>query len=253
MMDRSFLSDAAVVAASREFVCIRLATYESASEAKVLTSIYQSRSGLLENTVFALLAPDGKTLLARSGRTPREAVGGAPDEAVKGLAAKLKELSGRYPGTAPVGAALPVLADLRRGMNVAACEIQPLLGIAAGSDEARKKIEQALLPLVWSADFAGRFAVARAKDPAEAAQYVDGGLKSDGVFVVQPDAFGQKGRLLAFAPGGDRDAMAAALKQGLQQFVAEPKDSRRHIDEGMRRGIRWTSEIPVSDPMAPKR
>jgi hypothetical protein len=253
MMDRSYLSDPAVVTASREFVCIRLATYESASEAKVLASVFQSRSGLLENTVFALLAPDGKTLLARSGRSPREAVGGTPDEAVKALAAKLKELSGKYPGSAPVGAALPTLADLRRGLNVAACEIQPLVGIVAGGDESRKKIEQALLPLIWSGEFAGRFAVARAKDLAEAAEYVDGALKGDGVFVVQPDAFGLKGRLLAFVPGSDRDAMAAALKQGLQQFVAESKDSRRHIDEGMRRGIRWKTEIPVTDPMAPKR
>jgi hypothetical protein len=253
MMDRSFLSDPAVVAASREFVCIRLATYESAAEAKVLTSVFQSRSGMLENTVFAFLAPDGKTPLARAGRSPREAVGGAPEEAVKALPGKMKEMVAKYPGAAPVGGALPYLADLRRGMNVAACEIQPLVGVVSKGDEGRRRIEEALLPLVWSAEFAGRFALARAKDPAEAAGYVEGKIGSEGVFVVQPDAFGQKGRLLAFAPGSDRDGMAAALKQGLQQFAAEPKDSRRHIDEGTRRGIRWKSEIPVTDPQAPRR
>ena len=49
-MDRSFLSDAAVIASSRKFVCIRLATYESESEAKILKSIFLGRSGDLENT-----------------------------------------------------------------------------------------------------------------------------------------------------------------------------------------------------------
>ena len=66
-MDGSFLSDADVVAASRKFVCIRLSTYEDAEEAEFLRSIYVGRSGDLENTVFAILSPDGK-------RTPRQII-----------------------------------------------------------------------------------------------------------------------------------------------------------------------------------
>ena len=50
-MDRSYLSDKDVVEASRDFVCIRLATYENAEEAKILKSIFTGRSGALENTV----------------------------------------------------------------------------------------------------------------------------------------------------------------------------------------------------------
>lgn len=247
-MDRSFLSDPAVVARSRDFVCIRLATYESAAEAKVLTSVFQSRSGLLENTVFAVLGSDGRTPLARAGRSPQEAFGG-PEEGARRMA----ELAAASPGRATVGGAVPWLADLRRGMNVAACELQPLVGVVARGAEERAKIERALLSLAWSRDFVGRFAYVRAKDPAEAALFVDGKLEADGLFVVQPDAFGQKGRLLAFAAGSDRDALAAALAQGLRKFVAEPKDSRRHIDEGVRLGVNWKTEIPVTDPLAPRR
>jgi len=252
-MDRSFLSDPDVVAASRDFVCIRLATYESASEAKILASVAVTRSGLLENTVFALLAPDGKTPLARGGRSPHEAFPGPPNEAVRRLATGMAGFAKKYPGTSAPGEALPYLADLRRGMNVAACDLQPLVGVVARTPEARKKIEQALLPAAWSKDFVGRYAFAAAKDPAEAAEYVDGKIGPEGVFVVQPDAFGTKGRLLAFAAGSDEAAITAALAQGLKSFSAEPKDSRKHIDEGVRRGLSWKTEIPVTDPQVPRK
>lgn len=62
-MDRSFLSRPEVVRASRQFVCIRLATYESFEEAQMLRGIFLGGSGQVENTTFALLSPDGKTPL----------------------------------------------------------------------------------------------------------------------------------------------------------------------------------------------
>ena len=66
-MDRSFLSSSAVVAASRKFVCIRLATYESRAEAKFMETIFLGKGGALANTVFCILAPDGKKKLVRPG------------------------------------------------------------------------------------------------------------------------------------------------------------------------------------------
>ena len=74
-MDRSFLTDKDVVAASRKFVCIRLATYEDAAENEVLKGIFAMR-GTLQNTVFGILTPDGKTHIVRSGRSPAWAFGG---------------------------------------------------------------------------------------------------------------------------------------------------------------------------------
>src|SRR4029079_13149972 len=67
-MDRSFLSRPAVIAASREFVCVRLATYEDPVEAKFVQRLVRTGSGELENTAFCLFAPDGKSRLSRAGR-----------------------------------------------------------------------------------------------------------------------------------------------------------------------------------------
>ena len=70
-MDRSFLSQPEVIAASRHFVCVRLTTYEDKEEGEFLKSFHVTRSGELENTVAALLAPDGKRQLARASRSFR--------------------------------------------------------------------------------------------------------------------------------------------------------------------------------------
>ena len=89
-MDRSFLSDERVVTASRDFVCIRLATYEDAQEAKFLKSVFVGRSGDLENTVFAILSPDAQRNLVR-GRGPFFAFRDA-----KEMAKEMQKISAEY-------------------------------------------------------------------------------------------------------------------------------------------------------------
>src|SRR5438132_6022415 len=77
-MDRSFLSQPEVIAASRAFVCVRLTSYENADEAQFLKSLVRTRSGEAENTVFMILAPDGQKQLSRGSRSARGTFGDAP-------------------------------------------------------------------------------------------------------------------------------------------------------------------------------
>ncbi|MEI6236045.1 MAG: hypothetical protein WCT04_23565, partial [Planctomycetota bacterium] len=67
-MDGSYLFQPEVIAASRQFVCVRLVTYEDKDEALFLKSIGRTRSGELENSSFGMLAPDGKTKVLFGGR-----------------------------------------------------------------------------------------------------------------------------------------------------------------------------------------
>src|ERR1044071_3836701 len=76
-MDRRFLLQKEVIEASRDFVCIRLATYEDKEEADYLVKVFPGRTGLLENTVFTMLSPDARRYLTRSGRSPDWAFGDA--------------------------------------------------------------------------------------------------------------------------------------------------------------------------------
>ena len=91
-MDRSYLSDPAVVEASRAFVCARLLTYEDAEEAALMRRLLPGRGSV--NTAFTILAPDGDRQLVRAGRSPRMAFGSA-----RMMAAELRRIAERFPGS----------------------------------------------------------------------------------------------------------------------------------------------------------
>lgn len=249
-MDRSFLSDKAVIAASRAFVCVRLATYESASEAAVLKSFFVGRSGELENSTFAILAPDGKTKLTRAGRSPSFAYGRG-DDAPAAMAAEMKRLAKRYPGKrgATKTAPLPLVADVRLGINIAACDSLPLVIVIGKNAAQRAKLEKTLAPLAWTEANLGVFAYASTHDMQDLKPLAK--VKaSPGYVVVQPGAYGQDGSGLVQLPAtATPKALEAALAKARKKHnAAAKKDRRSHVRTGQRAGVHWDTEIPVTDP-----
>src|SRR5262245_44572052 len=149
-MDRDYLSSPRVVAASKGLVCARLLTYESAEEAKVLTSFFVGRSGQMENTTFVLVAPDGKTPLTRGGRSPDMVLPGRGGHDDGALADLLKSESARYPAKAESSREsplVPYLVDVRRALDAAACDLLPLAVILAKDAAERAAIDAAMRPL----------------------------------------------------------------------------------------------------------
>ena len=248
-MDRSYLSNPDVVAASRDFVCIRLATYESKEEPEFLKRIFTGRSGELENTVFTILSPDGKKKLVRAGRSPHMTFRGPEEESIREMATSMQRIAKQYRSKSKQKT-LPYLADLRRGINVASCDIQPLVVTAARTNAARKKIEALLLELAWSKEFIGKFAYASVADLKQL-RVVTGASQTDGVLVVQPGKYGLKATLLTQTSGTDAAKLRAALATGLKRFKPESKDSRKHIRDGHRQGVHWETEIEVTDTHGP--
>jgi hypothetical protein len=249
-MDRRFLSDRDVIAASRQFVCIRLATYESAVEAEVLASIFVGRSGALENTTFAILAPDGRKLLARAGRSPEFAFGGADGPAQ--MAATMQRIAKRYRARARGAVALPSTASLRLGLNIAACDHLPLVVTVATKTAARARLEEALAGQAWSEAVVGRFVYATVEDAKELA-VLDGAQRGAGYLVVEPGRFGLRGKVIGRVPVGASPAvLAAGLAGALKAFTPTPDaDIRSHRRAGRQAGAYWTTEIPVTDPGRP--
>lgn len=242
-MDRSFLSDPDVVAASREFVCVRLATYEDAEEAELLSSLFVGRSGELENTVFTILSPDGRRKLVRAGRSPHQIFGRAGN-----MAAEMREISARYRSRDMTAErlGLPALHDVRLGLNVAACDRQKLVVISGANDAERARLQQRVAELAWTDELQGSFLYAIAEHPSELAAI---GARSPGVFVVEPDAYGESGKVIAHAAADAddaelRDVLVDAAGAGSLGSV----DSRRHIREGMAKGVHWETVVPVTDP-----
>ena len=164
------------------------------------------------------------------------------------MAAAMDEIAERYEKSSPKDpAALPVTEDVRLGLDIAACDGQPLVIVCGDDAAARAKLAERVAAAAWSAPFLGRAAYAIALT-GEDLKPVAGAPKS-GVLVVQPDAYGIAGKVLASAPlDADAARIAKTLADGLAAHRAEPKDPRRHIEEGRRRGIDWQTEIPDTDP-----
>ena len=245
-MDRSFLSDAGVIAQSRDFVCVRLATFEDKKETTFTHSLYSTRRTPQVNTVFTILAPDGKTPLLAPGRSPSHTLG---SDDPKTLVAAMKRFAAKYrarhrSATPPI----PYGIDLRRSLNVAACDMQLLVVVVAKSKAKRKSIEKTLAPLVWSKELVDVLAYATAKpDELKALQ---GAKPVEGVFVVVAGPYGLKGNVVAFATGTSASTLKTALKKAIAEFDPQAKDSIRHIRDARWLGIEWEPEVksPYSRP-----
>ncbi len=243
-MDRSFLSRAEVVAASRAFVCVRLTTYEDEAEGKFLKSFEVTRSGELENTVFTILSPDGRRQLARASRSARHTFGDADR-----MAEAMRRIARQYPGKPPAdgpGPELPRVANVRLALDVAACDNRPLVVLYAPEEKGRRDLETRLASLAWRPEFLGRFIYVTATAAGDLAA-IEGVRAEAGVILVQPDTFGRKGKVLAQA--GAAADLAGALKAGAARYRGAEKSFGSHVRAGHRLGVFWETVIPVTDPM----
>ena len=247
-MDRSFLFDQQVVEASRKFVCIRMATYEDKTEAEFTHSIYSSRSGHLENTVFVMLSPDGKRKLTRSGRSPQRFYRGADT-----MASNMNRIASQYPSTKKgsfQGKQLPLMKNLELALNVAAADGLPLIITLASDEKELNEINQKLVSIAWNQSIAGQFTYASVVDAKEL-KPIAGVNQKQGILVIQPDRFGLSGKVLAqFLPGEDPKKIQSTLETVIEKFSRIQKDHNSHVRVGIRLGIDWESEIPETDPMS---
>ncbi len=259
-MDRSFLADKDVIAASRKFVCIRLATYENAEENEVLKGFF-ARGGNLENTVFTLLTPDGKTKLVTAGRSPAWAFGGVrgpginaqPEEPIKKMGQTMEAIALAYPGKGKSAQGLPplpYLADLRLALNVAAADRQPLVVVYSDNLEKRRKMEKELSKVAWSEQFIGRAQYVPASDASEF-KSVKSLKATSGFVVVQPGTFGLTGEIIEVIDASTSSAKLAGL---LAKAVGKHKPSQLTYDQhrraGSQAGARWKSATPNTDGLS---
>lgn len=240
-MDRSFLFDASVVAASRKFVCVRLATYEDENENRFLKSLYRTGSGELENSVFAIFSPDAKEKLARTGRGPRQLFKDATD-----MSAKMDGYAKRYPVKEAGSSPLPTVASIPLGLSVAAADNLPLAIVVATTEQERKSLEAKLATLAWSKEFLGQltYAIATSADDLKS---ITGAKFEAGILIVQPDKFGRTAKILSqIKSEGD---WLKTLRSSLGTFAKSEKSQRTHIREGRDAGVFYEPKTPVTDPM----
>lgn len=241
-MDRSFLSDQAVVTASRRFVCARLATYEDSEESKFLRDLVDTRSGELENSVFAILDPDGKTPIGRKGRSMRMGYQDAAD-----FAQGLDRIAAKYPGTRKeVALSLPLAANVPLALTVASADNLPLVVLPPDADAQTLR---ELSRLAWSPELVGRLQYARLKSVREL-EGVQGKFPGDlkDLLVVIPDRFAQGGTVAASLIRGEPATWEKNLKLVVAAHKSQEKTMRDHMREGRQKGVFYEPANPVTDP-----
>lgn len=242
-MDQSYWSRKDVVNATRDFVCIRLATYEDKKEVEFLSKIFRGRSGQLENTVFAILDSDGKTRLSRSGRSPDFAFRSRTQfvETLQEISRERDLSKRRFSDTS-----LPIVKNVDLALNVASCDKIQLL-VVVGKDEAEvKKLSKAYLPLAWNARIGGQYVFATASSETEL-KPIHGAQFEPGLILVEPGQFGMSGKLVSqFEANDDIEVVGNQLADSAKEFKVL-KEYRQHIRAGLNLGIEWESETPVTD------
>jgi len=247
-----------VVTASRDYICVRPQTYEDKAEAELLLSLYRGRDGVLENTVFCVLGPDGKQRLTKAGRSPMQQFTDAD-----AFAAFLGKAFAPYAEEAKAVQTLPVHDDLALALNVGACDLMPVAVLTAEDAKAMAKLEERVALMAWSDAHVGRQHYVRVVGyEALAAAKAEHGLAlQPGLTLVEPDAFGRTAKVLLHLDGLEKrkartsalKAASAALVEARGDHSPAAKSRRAHLREARRQGIEWESELPVSDPNTPER
>ena len=253
-IDNGWLLKDEVVAASRDFVCIRLTSYESAEEAAFVTKL----QGNPVNTVFAILTPDALPALAMKGlgRGPGELFADTAD-----MVKQMGEVAAKYAvGVAATKAdgqpALPITLDARLGLAVASADLQPLALVIAPDEITRAALEAKLAVLAWSNDLRGRFTYASADSLGGLMLNGHGESKSDtlksgafksGVLLIEPDVFGVEGKIVSAIDANDVDKMLSdAMHAASAKHVRAAKSREQLKRLALANGIFFETGIPVS-------
>ena len=253
-IDNGWLLKDEVVAASRDFVCIRLTSYESAEEAAFVTKL----QGNPVNTVFAILTPDALPALAMKGlgRGPGELFADTADM-VKQMGEVAAKFAGGSAATKADGQpALPITLDARLGLAVASADLQPLALVIAPDEITRAALEAKLAVLAWSNDLRGRFTYASADslgglkldglDTLKSDAFKSGAFKS-GVLLIEPDVFGVEGKIVSAIDANDVDKMLSdAMHAASAKHVRAAKSREQLKRLALANGIFFETGIPVS-------
>ncbi len=237
-MDRSYLSDAAVVKASRKFICVRIATYENEDEFAFISKAFRFRTSAKKNSIFAILDSAAKTHLVKSGRSP-----GFTFEDGSAMARRMNEIIEEMPrkkAMSPSRLGLPYLESVRVALNVSSCDSQRTVVVYAPNARDRKQLEKMLTPLAWSDELVGNLLYVAADDEKDLSTIVGVDTKAPGLIVVEPNTYGTAAKQVAFIALGTTSIDAKkALITAAEGNEMGSKDSRAHVRKGRAEGLEW--------------
>lgn len=230
-----------MIEAAKNFICIRIATYEDKTEAKFVVD-RMTQGGDLRNFGYALASPGFETIVERSNRGPNFTYGSAAE-----MAAKLNSISADYTAKEPENSlpGLPKMKDVRLAMNVASCDGLPCL-VVFGKDEAElDRLEKKMSVVAWDEEITGKFIYASTSEESDLAE-LSGGKASSGYLVIQPDPYGVKGELVTVIPEpSSAEDLQSSLLAAIENYERTAKTHGQHVRYGRQNGIAWETQVEV--------
>jgi hypothetical protein len=256
-IDDGWLTHNDIIEVAQKFVCIRLTSYESQSEAEFIEKL----RGNPVNTAFAILTPQGEPALKVQGlgRGPSELFNDTAD-----MVKQMNEVAAKYGATdvaqTPM---LPVTLSAKLGLAVASADLQPLVLVVASDAAVRAALEAKVAKLAWSKDFQGFFTYANAANTKSlvlssgandgAANTSSGNvantvaMNKDSVLIIEPDIFGAAGKIVAQISASDVDTqLPGAMKSARTNHVRMEKSREQLKRMALAQGIYFETGIPVS-------
>jgi len=273
-IDDGWLTHNDIIEVAQKFVCIRLTSYESQSEAAFIEKL----RGNPVNTAFAILTPQGEPALKVQGlgRGPSELFSDTADmvKQMNEVAARFDATDGAQVGGADAGSSpasgaargatnknaaltplLPVTLNAKLGLAVASADLQPLVLVVASDAVARAALEAKVAKLAWSKDFQGFFTYANAANTkalvltSATSNGADNSaaMNKDGVLIIEPDIFGAAGKIVTQISAGDVDTqLTSAMKSARTNHVRMEKSREQLKRLALAQGIYFETGIPVS-------
>jgi len=147
--------------------------------------------------------------------------------------------------------ALPIIPNLRLGLNISACDGLPLVVINQKESRKGKKLFSSLEKLSQTDSFSGQAHYVFLEDIKEI-EDLKGYKPGNSVYVLEPDSFGVTGRIVASFL--DEKPISLVALGAAFDAARTPKknldDSRQHVRQGRRNGIYWESQEPRADGSA---
>ena len=246
------MSNKQLIKTSRDFVCIRTATYEDKREAGFLKwAFLRSPAADLRNFGFCILSPDGKRQLRRSLRGPNYVY-----ENSAAMAADLELIARQFSRKATKSEsdrAVPRMKSVRLGINVASCDGLPSVVVFGKDKKEVDQLNSKLSGVIWDEALAGKFIYA-STTKFDDLKVVVGATRKTGILVIEPDIYGTRGRLIKMI---DASVSKQDLKRGLvdaaNTFIRRSKSHGLHVRNGRRDGKIWKTEVAVPDRVRSRR
>lgn len=248
-MQNSLFASEKVIEASRDFVCIRIETFENKESEKMVRSLLNGR---FANTAFCIFDPHGKRRLTNAGRGPNLLGGGrGEDKDVASVARHMKRIASRYsPSANQADAVLQDFHSFRQALNVASADQRLLVFVNANEKERIPALEN-LQQVFSDEELVGRFHLDFLDDEdTDWHKTIKSVEKEPGIMVIRSGKFGVDGTAVdRLKLDSSSDEIRQSLLTANKKFASaeKRKSYSAHVQQGRRKGIYFENEIPYGE------